>query len=52
MQKDATPGTLHEILLVHGAGAVNARWELRLPQSTAIERSQGPVIQQPVGEDR
>jgi hypothetical protein len=25
---------------------------LRLPQSTAIWRSQGPVIQQPVGEDR
>jgi hypothetical protein len=34
--KDATPGALYEIFLVRSAGAVNACWELRLPQSTAI----------------
>jgi hypothetical protein len=52
MQKDATPGAVREILFVHGAGALNAYWELELPSSTAIWRSQGPVIQQPVGGDR
>jgi hypothetical protein len=36
MQKDAKRGAVHEILFVHGAGAVNAYWELELPQSTAI----------------
>jgi hypothetical protein len=36
MWKDTTPGALHENLLVHGAGAVDACWMLESPSSTAI----------------
>jgi len=36
MWKAATPGAVHEMLFVHGAGAVNAYWELKSPFSTAI----------------
>jgi hypothetical protein len=36
MRKDTTPGALHENLLVHGAGAVDACWMLETPSSTAI----------------
>jgi hypothetical protein len=31
MQKDATPRAVHEMIFVHGAGAVNAYWKLELP---------------------
>jgi hypothetical protein len=34
--------------LVHGAGAVNAHWELQLPQSTASQRP----VKEPVDADR
>jgi hypothetical protein len=36
MWKDTTPGALHEIFSLHGAGAVDACWKLESPSSTAI----------------
>jgi hypothetical protein len=46
------PPALHENLLVHGAGAVDACWMLESPSVDGNLGSQGPVIPQPVGGDR